>query len=234
MAQLLIVEDEPVIAFDLKLCVEQAGHTVVGVAESAAEALKMWKNHSPDLFLIDINIKGPEDGVGLARSISEQSTIPFIFITSYHDKSTLERVQGLHPAAYLLKPFREEEVVANIHLALRKHRVDKKENHVPGKLFVRNGGQLRPVKADDILFARGESNYTVLHMTGNRKVTISHTLKSIEDKLPSPPFCRVHKGYIIHLEFIDAIEHSVVIVNGETIPIGKTFRTALFEKMQIL
>jgi DNA-binding LytR/AlgR family response regulator len=233
MARLFIVEDEPIIAYDLKLCVEQAGHEISGMAETAAEALPQIVATSPDLLLLDINIKGSEDGIALARKVNALLPVPFIFITSYYDAQTLERVKGVNPAAYIVKPFKEEEVLANIQLALKKNRSAVAVG-TPGKLFVRDGGILKPIKAEEVLFARGESNYTVLHMAGNRKFTVSHTLKSIEDKMPASIFCRVHKSYLINLEYIDLIEHSVVKVSGETIPIGKAYRASLFEKMQIL
>jgi DNA-binding LytR/AlgR family response regulator len=232
MARLFIVEDEPIIAYDLKLCVEQAGHEIAGMAETAAEALPQIAATSPDLLLLDINIKGAEDGIALARKVAAILPVPFIFITSYYDAQTLERVKGVNPAAYIVKPFKEEEVLANIQLALKKSRTAA--GTAPGKLFVRDAGILKPIKAEGVLFARGESNYTILHMADNKKFTVSHTLKVIEDKLPASIFCRVHKSYLINLEYIDLIEHNLVKVGGETIPIGKAYRAGLFEKMQIL
>ncbi len=233
MASLLIVEDEPIIAFDLRLCVEQAGHTVLGVVDTAKAAQEFLETALPDLLILDINLKGSEDGISLARKLSPLYDIPFIFITSYFDEQTLGRVKEVNPAAYLVKPFREEDVIANIQLAIRK-RAKQQDSATPSKLFVRENGVLRPIKAEEVQFARGESNYTVLYMISDRKITLSHTLRTIEDKLPVSLFCRVHKSYLINLEFIDLIEHSIVVVGGETIPIGKAFRAGFFNKMQIL
>lgn len=231
--KLLIVEDEPIIAFDLKQCVEQEGFEVIGIAASAEEAFLKLEANSPDLVLLDIKIKGEADGISVAKHLNE-TNIPFVFITSSHDVHTLERVKLVKPAGFILKPFRDEEVLANIHLAIKKQTPAEDTRVKAERIFIRDGGALRPIQTKDLLFVKGESNYSVLYFRDGRSYTLAHTLKSIQEKLPEATFCRVHKSYLINLEYIDLIEHSILKIGEHIIPIGKSHRGLLFDKLQVL
>lgn len=234
MYKILIVEDEPIIADDLSISLEQVGYNVIGIASSANEALQMLESENADLALLDINIKGKDDGVSLAKRLKEIYDLPFIFITSYFDDATLLRVESAKPAAYIMKPFKEEEVLMNVKLALNKLNKQNVSLGAKSKLFVRDSGILKPIKLEELIFAKGESNYTILMLENDKKYTLSHTLKSVNEKLPKEIFCRVHKSYIININYIDLIEHSIVKIAGQSIPIGKAFRGNLFEMMEIL
>ncbi len=230
---ILIVEDEVIIADDLTLSLEQAGYKVVSHVDNAHDAISEIQSKAVDLILLDINIKGPKDGVDIARQVKEQYNIPFIFITSYVDDSTLRKVEQVNPAAYIVKPYREEEVLMNVRLALKKKNLEKKETKKQ-KIFVREGGLLKPVKAEVIAYAKGEDNYTRLVTEGKKEYVLSHTLKSVEEKLPADLFCRVHKSFIINIDYIELIEGNSIQIANQSIPIGKTYRSKLFEHMEVL
>jgi CheY-like chemotaxis protein len=89
--KILIVEDELVIAEDLKDTLEDLGYEVVGIAISAREALAMIEEKSPDLALLDVQIKGGRDGIELAADINERYHLPFIMLTSHADLQTINR-----------------------------------------------------------------------------------------------------------------------------------------------
>jgi len=229
----LIVEDEVIIADDLSLSLEQAGYNVVDQADNYLTALDVINNQSIDLVLLDIHIKGDKTGLDIAQTLKNNYQIPFIFITSYFDDDTLAKVEQVNPAAYIVKPYQEEEVLMNVKLALKKGSIQKKDSKKQ-KIFVREGGLLKPVKADQIVFAKGEDNYTRLITIDKKEYIISHTLKSISDKLPEDRFCRVHKSFIINIDHVELIEGNSVQVNNQSIPIGKTFRPQLFEYLEVL
>jgi PAS domain S-box-containing protein len=124
MARILIVEDDPLLAIDLRYEVELLGHEVVGLAESADEALIASEENPPDLALMDINIAGSMDGIQAARMLHEIHHVPVIFITSASDDVTVARAAKGPLYGYLVKPFKRGELKASIQVAQLKAAAD--------------------------------------------------------------------------------------------------------------
>jgi PAS domain S-box-containing protein len=122
--KILVVEDEPVVALDLQQEVEQLGLTVVGLAESADEALLAAEENRPDLALMDVRIVGSMDGVQTARLLREAYGIPVIFLTSYSDESTIRRAARELPYGYLTKPFQPRELKAALEVGLHREKTE--------------------------------------------------------------------------------------------------------------
>lgn len=118
MRKLLIVEDEPVVALDLHEEVEQFGWEVVGIVESAEEAMAMAEIYRPDLALMDINIAGGMDGIQAARLLRSAYQIPSVFLTSYRDDATIQRAVKEGPYGYVTKPYHSQELKATLMVAL--------------------------------------------------------------------------------------------------------------------
>jgi len=126
-AKLLIVEDEPVVALDLQQEVEQLGCEVVGLAESADEALVAAELCRPDLALMDVRIVGSMDGVQTARLLRSAYQVPVVFLTSYSDETTISRAAKEMPYGYLTKPFKSRELKATLQVALHKALADAQD-----------------------------------------------------------------------------------------------------------
>jgi PAS domain S-box-containing protein len=123
--KVLIVEDEPIVALDLQQELEQLGCEVVGLAESADEALVAAELCRPDLALMDIRIVGSMDGIQAARLLRNTFHVPVVFLTSYSDETTVGRAAREMPYGYLTKPFQSRELKATIRVALHKARMDE-------------------------------------------------------------------------------------------------------------
>lgn len=123
-AQILIVEDERVIARDVHACLENLGYSVVAIATTAAEAIEKAAEMRPDLILMDIRLKGDMDGIQAAEQIWNSFQIPFIYATGYSDKPTLERARATAPFGYILKPIEERELFVAIETALQRFRLE--------------------------------------------------------------------------------------------------------------
>ena len=119
--QILVVEDETIIALNLKESLESLGYTVVGIAASGEKAIEKATKYRPDLVLMDIRIKGNMDGISTAQQIWESCSIPAIYVTGHSDRSTLERAKVTAPFGYLLKPVKEQELYIAIETALQRY-----------------------------------------------------------------------------------------------------------------
>ncbi len=127
MAQekILIVDDEVVVAEDIRRQLRSLGYVVVGVVASGSEAVQLAGEHRPDLILMDIKLKGPMDGIEAARTIQSQYRIPVMYLTAFSDEETLDRARQTLPLAYLIKPFVSSDLRAALELALFRHRVSR-------------------------------------------------------------------------------------------------------------
>jgi PAS domain S-box-containing protein len=124
-AKVLIVDDEVVVAEDIRRQLRLLGYTVVGVASSGVDAIRFGAEHQPDLILMDIKLKGSMDGIEAARAIQAKCDIPVIYLTAFSDDDTLKRARHTLPLAYLIKPFVSTDLRAAVELALFRHRIAK-------------------------------------------------------------------------------------------------------------
>ncbi len=125
-AQILIVEDEGIVAMELKSRLQSMGYRVIGNAATGAAAIQKASTLQPDLILMDIKLKGQVDGVAAAAQIRAKLDIPIIYLTAYADDQTLQRAKITEPYGYLLKPFEERELHIAIEMALYKHYMHQK------------------------------------------------------------------------------------------------------------
>ncbi len=116
--QILLVEDEAVLALDLTDTLEAEGYAVVGIARSGARAAELFAQHRVDLLLCDINIQGEYDGIETARRLLAARPVPLIYLTALADQATLARALQTAPAAYLTKPATTAGLRAAIALAM--------------------------------------------------------------------------------------------------------------------
>jgi len=116
--KVLIVEDEPAIAHDIAAILQGDGYNVCGIAHSSTKAMDYLATKSPDIALLDISIKGDKDGIDIAHIIKKKYNIPFVFLTSFADRETIDRVKETAPYGYIVKPFKERDLAPAIEVAL--------------------------------------------------------------------------------------------------------------------
>jgi DNA-binding response OmpR family regulator len=127
----MIVEDEMLAQRHLQNILKNLNVEVVGCYDNAADAKAAITHDACDMILMDINIKGPEDGIQLTRSILQQYTIPVVFISAYSDGETLEEVMELSPYGFITKPFSAKDVEVAMGIAYKRFRVDKDQPAAP-------------------------------------------------------------------------------------------------------
>ena len=122
--RVLIVEDEPVIAENISMYLDNNDFEVSGIAYDSDEANDQLQNNTPDAAILDVNLESGEDGIDIATRINQKYQIPFLFLTSYSDKETLQRAKAVNPSGYIVKPFNEKTLLASLEIAISNHAAD--------------------------------------------------------------------------------------------------------------
>ena len=123
--KIIVVEDEAVVAEDIRKILQNHGYEVPEAISTGEAAIKQIKKIRPDLILLDIMLKGEIDGIDVAKFVIDLN-IPVIYLTAYSDNEIVEKAKATCPYGYLIKPFRERELIATIQMAFFKHKMEKK------------------------------------------------------------------------------------------------------------
>jgi signal transduction histidine kinase len=122
---ILLVEDEKIIACDIKECLEKSGYTVPAIIAYGEQAIEKAEQLQPDLILMDVMLKGDMNGIQAAEEIVNRFKIPVIYLTAYSDDCTLRKAKVTQPFGYILKPFEEIQLITTIEIALNKYQTER-------------------------------------------------------------------------------------------------------------
>ncbi|MFY0482932.1 LytR/AlgR family response regulator transcription factor [Flavobacterium sp. PLA-1-15] len=244
MINILLVEDELIIAEDMTNILENMRYNVIGIAIDFDEAITVLENEKPDLILLDINLSGKRDGIELAQEINRRFSIPFIFTTSYTDVSTLERAKLVNPVNYLVKPFKKEQLYTAIEIAM--FNIAKKSDPISQEdanygdtliikdaLFIKDKFKYTKLIINDILWIKSDGNYLEI-CTHNKKEIIRATMSGFMERLNRNNFFRTHKSYIVNLNYLSKFETPYVTIIDTKIPISKSFSDELLKRLKIM
>jgi len=121
--KILIVEDEGIVARDIRNMLFGLGYEVTAVANNAKSAIQKAQETTPDLVLMDVMLQGEPTGVEAAKQIFTQYSIPIVFLTAYTDSKTVQQAKKTEPFGYIIKPFEEREIQTTIEIALYKYKM---------------------------------------------------------------------------------------------------------------
>jgi len=123
--QIMVVEDEGVVAQDIKFTLKSLGYSIPAIASSGEEAIAKINEFSPDLVLMDIRLKGKMDGIKATKKISEDFDIPVVYLTAYADEKTIARAKKTMPYGFVIKPFEKNDLKSVIEVALYRHKRER-------------------------------------------------------------------------------------------------------------
>lgn len=240
--KILVVEDEIIIADNICTILEDLGYDVLEPAVSYTEALELLETEQPDLALLDIQLAGRRDGIDLAWKIKEDYQIPFIFLTSNADATTVDRAKKVNPPAYLVKPFDKNDLYTSIEVALYNY---NQQDSVPSQtdkasqeessilkeaLFVKHKQCFQKIYFADILFLKSEHVYVKIVVSNNREYLIRSSLSKLIERLPAF-FFKIHRSYVVNLNQLDSIGLINLKVANYELPFGKGYRAELLKKV---
>lgn len=246
--RVIIIEDEFVIAEDIQLHLQEAGHLVLDVFDCAEKALPYILENSPDILLVDIHLQGLHNGIWLVREVLKSVSIPVVYITANSDVTTYEEARSTNPHAFLVKPFSFTNLLAAVDLAFYRfstesvpERIDRavvKEEEVQpfalhGCLFIRTNGKYKKVCCDDMLFIEAAGSYVHIQTKLDR-YTLSHNLSNFQRKTTLPNLARIHRSYIVNMNHIDSFEESYVYIKDHKLPISENFKEEFLTKIRCL
>lgn len=235
MRTVLIVEDESLVADHLQQMLEKENYCVRGPVTSAEEALDALKeNDDIDMVLLDIRIEGSMDGIELAHLLESKFGLPYIYITAHSEDNTMERLLYTHPSGYVLKPFREEQVLAQMKIAFSSvTQQNRPYERLNDYVFVKHNHGFIRLKHSDILYAEANDNYTFLH-TRERKYLLPLTLKKLTQRLEQFGFVRIHRSFTVNPLNIESFRLGEVHVAGQVLPVSENHRQALESRLPML
>lgn len=238
--RITIVEDEMITAESIKDMLEDLGYEVTGIYIRATKALEAIKKDKPDFALLDINLKGEETGIWLAEQLRKEHNIPYVFLTSYGDKATIEKATQTNPYAYLLKPIEKQHLFASIEVAIKKFgelnsiedAVEFEGSILKDSLFIKDEYLYVKVDFKDIHFVKANGNYLEIH-TNNKKHLIKGTLSSFISSLPENTFFQTHRSYFLNIEKIDALGGNYVKVGNNEVPLTSQSKEELMSHLNL-
>ncbi len=231
--QCLIVDDEPVAREILESHLKKiSAANIVASCKNAMEAFTFMNSQKIDLIFLDINM--PEiSGLSFAKSINKN--IKIIFTTAYREYA----VDGfdLQAVDYLLKPISFERLLQAINKYLDENihvNIDA-DNEIIDEasdfIFVRSDRKMIKIEFSDIIYIESLSDYIKIYLT-NKTIVTRETITNIEAKLPKKDFIRLHRSYIVSISKIDLFTNEYVELNKKVIPISRTYKNDVLNRLE--
>jgi DNA-binding LytR/AlgR family response regulator len=241
LKRILIVEDDMIIAANLSMQLTQLGYEVTGIESRGEEAVVHAKVNTPDIILMDIQLKGALNGIETARQIQQYTQIPIIYITANSDELTFNKAKETNPYAFISKPFNKLDLERTIALAVQRYeslqplqpQSDASPEILGDRIFVRYNGRLIKILLSSILYLEAERNYCNIITEDNNFMVVS-SLKTIESKLLAGDFVRIHRSFMVNILKLDVVGEDYVEINKKVIPVSKTYKDILLSRIQTI
>ncbi|RRB07602.1 response regulator [Larkinella rosea] len=239
--QILIIEDDLLTATDLKDALESAGHRVPTIARNYQEAMAAVRRQKPDMALIDINLeRSTADGITTARDMLAIHRMPIIYLTANSEVPTFQRARETNPAAYLIKPFHQNEIVFQIELAYCNRAMGGRQtNHqeYAESLFLPINKGYEQVAKKDVLYLLAEGAYVKVFMLDAEKPhLLSMNLGYLAQYFPLSHFYRLSRSLLVNLNHIERMEQNQLFMRHHPTPISvpNNSRADLLKKLGVI
>jgi len=227
---LLVVEDDVLYALEAKMILEDGfSSSNITVCHSAASAKKhLAKGKLPDVVLLDIVLEHDTASLEVGQYL-KKSGVPIICMTAYEHNEQLQMAMRIDPLHFLHKPMSATQLVGTVKFALQEANTRKANQDT---LFFKRKKVIESVSITDIYAIEAYGNYCIFR-TKEMKYTKRMALKNYQEIVTSSSFIRVHRNFVINLNFLESIdkESNEVVVNGVRLPVSQRFRVELLKKL---
>ena len=226
---------------DLRETLEEAGYEVVAVAPDFDQALYAVKLHAPDLALIDIRLENSNrNGIETARKMLSIHKMAIIYLTASSEPQTFLEAKETAPAAYLLKPFRSDEIKFQIEMAYHNFQAISKNNTdflESGLIYLPLDKGYKKINRDEVLYLSAEGSYVYVFLMGrDSPYLVSTNLGNLAQYFNTPDFYRLSRSMVINLRHLDRLESNYLFMAGssEPIRIPTSGRKELMSKLMVI
>ena len=226
--KILIVEDEQIIAENLRYILNEYGYNFVDVAMDVTETQNFFEATAYDLVLMDINLGEDSvmDGIDLIKYLTKRYSFHFMYVTANADAKTVEKVKSTEPAGYIVKPFVNASIYANVEIVLNSF--NKKETFS----FI-NKGMHQNVPVSEITYVKADGAYIYFYTINKKKHLIRKSLAEFNNLFPTV-FIRIHKSILINKHHIQAYTSQSVKINDLKLPLSRTHKQTFLELIKEL
>ena len=235
-----IVEDDFLISRYIETALCDMGYLIPAICNSYESFIESLSENTPDLVLIDIRIQGDKNGIDIAQYLHDHVEVPFIFISSLHDKKTIDAAKKTLPAAYLIKPFAEDDLYAAIEIALLNF-ASRKQTVIHGTeegiilkdaFFIKQKQAYVKVEKKHVIYFEARDNYVRI-ITATDQYLLRQTMQSLADQLPDY-FFRIHRSFIVNLKHIrEVLPDEVILDAAIRLPVSRSLHSSLLERIGI-
>ncbi|UAM97458.1 response regulator [Polaribacter litorisediminis] len=218
---ILIVEDEILIAQLLKKSILNHGYNCAGIAINYNAAELLLKTTKVDLVLIDIRISGNKTGLDVAHFINENFGIPFLFISSFNDKETLQNIKALSPKGYINKPINNATLLTTIDIVFDN--INDK-NKVYTSINV--GRTTYNIHLSELLYVEAEHVYVRL-LYKSKSTLIRSSLKAFLDQMPSKSLFQISRSIAVNPTFVERVDAVSVTIADQKFKLSKNYKNNL-------
>lgn len=237
--KVLIVEDELIAAVDLKETLQQTGHKITAVARNFEEVNKAVIDILPDIALVDINLKGSkDDGISIAKKLKNKYSFPIIFLTGDQDKETFNRAKETLPSAYILKPFKANELPYQVELAYYHFKSQRLTINpkLTDDIYLPSSKGLTKINKNDVVYLKANGSYVNIFLKNEpESLLFSMNLGYLSQFFPEN-FYQISRSYVINLDYIERLDNQKVKLKGvvEPVQIPESKKAALFKILPIV
>lgn len=237
---ILLVEDMAITAIDIQETLERAGHTVTAIARNFQEAVVAVQHQTPDLAIVDIVLEGSSvDGITTARELLKLHWMPIIYLTAQSEPRVFEQAKDTLPAAFLLKPFRHNELAFQVELAYLNQTDNRQVSSVADSeslyLPVKKGYE--KIAKSQVLYLMAEGAYVKVFVVGEDKpLLFTMNLGHLAQYFPMTAFHRLSRSLLINLEYVARVERTQLFMQDQPVPlpIPEGNRNDLMKKLAIV
>lgn len=213
--KILIIEDEILIAEDLKDNLVSFGLECIEMAHDKEEAMAAIKQTNPDIILLDIRMENETDGIEIGEYIVRHIHKPFIYITAHSDVNMIKEILKTKPAGYITKPIKKSDLFAAVNLI-----IEQIKSANPGSLKIKDGYSTVLINPESVQYIESEGNYINIYCD-EKKYVSRQSLDSVTAELNPALFFRIHRSYLVNVQHILKFSKKEVEVGKVILPISR-------------
>ena len=220
-SKILIVEDEILIAEDIKETLSGLGFSNISLAHDIVTALEKIKNEKPHVVLLDIRLENEKDGIKIGTFLADQKQAEFIYVTAHSDVNMVKEILKTKPAGYITKPVKQSDLFASVSLALSKYEISSRENP---SIAIKDGYENIIVPIKSLRYIEAEGNYLNVYCD-EKKYVIRQSMENFLQEVNNDIFFRIHRSFSVNIQKVVRYSKKEIVMDDHSIlPVSRSIK----------